>query len=254
MVARNGKLAGRGKHDVCLGRVVQVKKGGGGNPLFWAQREIFHNYDETKSKKAKNKKNWSKKMHIAGRAYDIGHGRSKATWKWRWERITLHVRFAKISLGIPVTNLRKEIEELRQRTTARAVTFLVKVKAHRGKLAYEEADIQADKAIWSKNITMEWHIRTDQAVFTWQEPLSGKEVLWAMKVESRRGTAGYGRQLDEDQQMRRCTRIGIVCCFVLLNWYWGIVMYGPGASLWASQERRTHDPRSPTSQPHPVPP
>jgi len=38
-----------------------------------------------------------------------------------------------------------------------------------------------------------------------------------------------------------------VCCFVLLNWYWGIVMYGPGASSWASQGRRTHDPRSPTS-------
>jgi len=45
-----------------------------------------------------------------------------------------------------------------------------------------------------------------------------------------------------------------VCCFVLLNRYWGIVMYGPGASSWASQGRRTHDPRSPTSQPHPVPP
>jgi len=44
-----------------------------------------------------------------------------------------------------------------------------------------------------------------------------------------------------------------VCCFVLLNRYWGIVMYGPGASSWASQVRRTHDPRSPTSQPHPVP-
>jgi len=45
-----------------------------------------------------------------------------------------------------------------------------------------------------------------------------------------------------------------VCWFVLLNWYWVLVMYGPGASLWASQGRRTHDPRSPTSQPHPVPP
>jgi hypothetical protein len=31
-------------------------------------------------------------------------------------------------------------------------------------------------------------------------------------------------------------------------------MYGPGASSWASQGRRTHDPRLPTSQPHPVPP
>ena len=45
-----------------------------------------------------------------------------------------------------------------------------------------------------------------------------------------------------------------VCCLVLLNQYWGIVTYGPWASSWASQGRRTHDPRSPTSQPQPVPP
>jgi len=31
---RKGKLAGRGKHDARLCRVVQVKKGGGGNPLI----------------------------------------------------------------------------------------------------------------------------------------------------------------------------------------------------------------------------
>jgi len=33
------------------------------------------------------------------------------------------------------------IEELRKRTTAGAATFLVKVKAHRGEPANEEADI-----------------------------------------------------------------------------------------------------------------
>ena len=31
---RKGKLAGRGEHDAQLGRVVQVKKKGGGNPLI----------------------------------------------------------------------------------------------------------------------------------------------------------------------------------------------------------------------------
>jgi len=47
----------------------------------------------------------------------------------------------------------------------------------------------------------------------------------------------------------------VVCfCVALLNRYWGIVMYGAGASSWASQGRRTHDLRSPTSQPYPVPP
>jgi len=62
------------------------------------------------------------------------------------------------------------IEELRKRTTARAATFLVKVKAHRGELANEETDIQADKAISGKDVPTEWHDRTNQVVFTWQEP------------------------------------------------------------------------------------
>jgi len=31
---RKGKLAGRGKHDARLGRVVQIQKGGIGNPLI----------------------------------------------------------------------------------------------------------------------------------------------------------------------------------------------------------------------------
>ena len=49
--------------------------------------------------------------------------------------------------------------------------FLVKVKAHRGEPANEEADIQADKAISGKlDVPTEWHDRTNRAVFTWQEP------------------------------------------------------------------------------------
>jgi len=55
-------------------------------------------------------------------------------------------------------------------------------------------------------------------------------------------------------QIWKCHIRRSVCCFVLLNRYWGIVMYGPGASSWASRGRRTHDPRSPTSQPYPVHP
>ena len=38
----------------------------------------------------------------------------------------------------------------------------------------------------------------------------GKEVRWAMKIESRRGTAECGRQLDEDEQKRRCASARIV--------------------------------------------
>ena len=48
-----------------MGRVFQVQKKDGWNPLIWAQRERkfpkFFNYDETKSKEEKNKKNGSKK-------------------------------------------------------------------------------------------------------------------------------------------------------------------------------------------------
>jgi len=40
--------------------------------------------------------------------------------------------------------------------------------------------------------------------------LAGKEVRWAMKKESRRGTAGCRRRLDEDQHKRRCASTGIV--------------------------------------------
>ena len=61
-------------------------------------------------------------------------------------------------------------EELQNRITAGAATFLVKVKAHRGEPANEEADIQADKAISGKDVPTEWHVRTNRSVFTWQEP------------------------------------------------------------------------------------
>ena len=73
--------------------------------------------------------------------------------------------------GAPDADILQEaIEELRKRTTAGAVTFLVKVKVHRGESANEAADIQADKAISGKDDTTEWHDRTNRAVFTWQEP------------------------------------------------------------------------------------
>ena len=74
-------------------------------------------------------------------------------------------------VGAPDADILLEaIEELQKRTTAGAATFLVKVKAHRGEPANEEADIQADKAISSKDVPTEWHDTTKRAVFTWQEP------------------------------------------------------------------------------------
>jgi len=45
-------------------------------------KEIFFNYDETKSKEEKNKRLGAKRRHVAGRAYDTGRGGSKAS-KWQ---------------------------------------------------------------------------------------------------------------------------------------------------------------------------
>jgi len=59
-------------------------------------------------------------------------------------------------LGAPDADILLEaIRELRKRITAGAATFLVKVKAHRGEPANEEADIQADKAISGKDVPTE---------------------------------------------------------------------------------------------------
>jgi len=44
------------------------------------------------------------------------------------------------------------------------------VKAHQGDPANAEANIQADKAISGKDITTEWHDRTNRAVSTCEEP------------------------------------------------------------------------------------
>ena len=62
------------------------------------------------------------------------------------------------------------IEILRKRIAAGTATFLVKVKAHRGKPANEGVDILADKAISDPKVGKEWCHRTNRAVFTWRKP------------------------------------------------------------------------------------
>ena len=74
-----------------------------------------------------------------------------------------------------------------------------KVKAHRGETANEEADIEADMAISSKDVPMEWHDRTNRAVFTWQEhrrnegtvSYQDRSSTWNSEVQKaiRRGSA-----------------------------------------------------------------
>ena len=70
---RKGNLAGRGEHDARLSRVVQLKKRGGGN---LCGKQIFFNYDKTKSKEEKNKKNGSKKNAHRGQSV-----RYRSWWK-----------------------------------------------------------------------------------------------------------------------------------------------------------------------------
>jgi len=85
--------------------------------------------------------------------------------------------------------LREAIELLRARIEAGTATFLVKVKAHRGEPANEEADILADKAISDELVPKEWCKRTSRAVFTWREPRrSGGKVSY----EDRKATWNNG--------------------------------------------------------------
>jgi len=65
------------------------------------------------------------------------------------------------------------------------------VKAHRGENANGEADIQADKAISCKDVPTEWHDRTNQAVFTWQEP---RRKGGMVRYEDRKSTWNSGVQ------------------------------------------------------------
>jgi len=75
---RKGKLAGKGKHDTRLGRVVQVQKKVAEEIRSFelSGNEIFSNYDKTKSKEEKNKKNGSKKK--ARRGQNV---RYRSWWK-----------------------------------------------------------------------------------------------------------------------------------------------------------------------------
>jgi len=71
------------------------------------------------------------------------------------------------------------IKILRKRIAAGTATFLVKVKAHRGKPANEEVDILADKAISDPKVGKEWCQRTNQAVFPWRKLCSeAGEILY----------------------------------------------------------------------------
>jgi len=59
-------------------------------------------------------------------------------------------------VGAPDADILWEaIEKLRKRTTAGTATFLVKVKALQGEPANEEAEIQADEVISSKDVPPE---------------------------------------------------------------------------------------------------
>jgi len=74
---RKEKLAGRVEHDARLGRVVQVKKGAEEIHSFaLSEKEIFFNYNETKSKMEENKKIRSKKKAHCGQCV-----RYRSWWK-----------------------------------------------------------------------------------------------------------------------------------------------------------------------------
>jgi len=82
---RKGKMAGRVEHDARLGRVVQVKKRGGGKSahLSSAGKKSSLTFMKRNRKRKRTKRTGAKRRHIAGRAYDTGRGGSEATSKWQ---------------------------------------------------------------------------------------------------------------------------------------------------------------------------
>jgi len=84
-IRRKGKLAGRGKHDARLGRVVQVKKKGRRKSahLSSAGKKSSRTMMKRNRKRKRTKRTGAKRRNIVGRAYDSGHGGYKATSKWQ---------------------------------------------------------------------------------------------------------------------------------------------------------------------------
>jgi len=64
--------------------------------------------------------------------------------------------------------LLKVVEELRKKTTARTVMFLVQIEAHRlgREPTNKKANIQTDKAFSGKVVPTKWHEKTDRTIFT----------------------------------------------------------------------------------------
>jgi len=76
-------LAGRGKHNARLGRVVQVTKRGERIRSFeLSGKEIFINYDETKSKEEKDQKNGKKKNAHRGQSVQYRSWWKQGNIKW----------------------------------------------------------------------------------------------------------------------------------------------------------------------------
>ena len=67
----------------------------------------------------------AKRRHIAGRAYDTGHGGSKATSTWQWVRITLHAGFTKIDWCCFYYFVRNSLVALLEALCARILFFRI---------------------------------------------------------------------------------------------------------------------------------
>jgi len=100
--------------------------------------------------------------------------------------------------------LQEAINRLRKKTTSGAASFLVNLKAHRGEPAHEETDIQADTAISSKDVPMQWQNRTNRAVFTWQEPRrKGDTVSYGYQKSTWKNTIRRGSAEKEARKHDR---------------------------------------------------
>ena len=76
------------------------------------------------------------------------------------------------------------IIKLQKRVKAGASTLLIKVKAHRGDLLNEEADIRAEMGRLKEDKEKTWSTQTDRTIYQWSEPPKTKKGTLIIKTSA----------------------------------------------------------------------
>jgi len=113
-------------------------------------------------------------------------------------------------MGAPDADvLAAAIEILRKRIAVGTATFFVKVKAHRGEPANEEAVILAYKAISDLKVGKEWCQQTNPAIFAWRKPCreAGKVTYLGRHSTFDNSVRDAGQQRMRRKNMKRSLQV-----------------------------------------------